>query len=79
MMVGLMLILESCWLLPPPARSFQEEVCSMINQRYVEFLPSVQSAKDLESQVQELSAGIDQLRSRIENEVRTVWRNFSLG
>ncbi|ETE72607.1 Centromere/kinetochore protein zw10-like protein, partial [Ophiophagus hannah] len=42
----------------------------MINQRYVEFLPSMQSAKDLESQVEELSAGIDQLRSRIENEVQ---------
>ncbi|KAM3830417.1 centromere/kinetochore protein zw10 homolog isoform 2-T2 [Vipera latastei] len=52
------------------AEELKEEVCSMINQRYVEFLPSVQSAKDLESQVQELSAGIDQLRSRIENEVQ---------
>ncbi|XP_039206446.1 centromere/kinetochore protein zw10 homolog [Crotalus tigris] len=52
------------------AEELKEEVCSMINQRYVEFLPSVQSAKDLESQVQELAAGIDQLRSRIENEVQ---------
>ncbi|XP_070808733.1 centromere/kinetochore protein zw10 homolog [Pituophis catenifer annectens] len=52
------------------AEELKEEVCSMINQRYVEFLPSVQSAKDLESQVEELSVGIDQLRSRIENEVQ---------
>uniref|UniRef100_A0A8C6XJL1 Centromere/kinetochore protein zw10 homolog n=1 Tax=Naja naja TaxID=35670 RepID=A0A8C6XJL1_NAJNA len=52
------------------AEDLKEEVCSMINQRYVEFLPSMQSAEDLESQVEELSAGIDQLRSRIENEVQ---------
>nr|XP_020650104.1 centromere/kinetochore protein zw10 homolog [Pogona vitticeps] len=47
-----------------------DEVCSMINQRYVEFLPSVQSAKDLESQVEELAGSIDQLKARIENEVQ---------
>ncbi|XP_063166971.1 centromere/kinetochore protein zw10 homolog [Candoia aspera] len=52
------------------AKELKEEVCSMINQRYIEFLPSVQSAKDLESQVEELSASMDQLRSRIENEVQ---------
>ncbi|XP_062995110.1 centromere/kinetochore protein zw10 homolog [Elgaria multicarinata webbii] len=48
----------------------KDEVCSMINQRYIEFLPSMQSAKDLESQVEELSGNIDQLKSRIENEVQ---------
>ncbi|XP_044312305.1 centromere/kinetochore protein zw10 homolog isoform X2 [Varanus komodoensis] len=46
------------------------EVCSMISQRYVEFLPSMQNAKELESQVEELSGNIDQLKSRIENEVQ---------
>ncbi|KAH0623348.1 hypothetical protein JD844_031587, partial [Phrynosoma platyrhinos] len=49
---------------------FQDEVCSLIHQRYVEFLPSMQSAADLESQVQELSGNIDQLKMRIENEVQ---------
>ncbi|XP_061448733.1 centromere/kinetochore protein zw10 homolog isoform X2 [Rhineura floridana] len=48
----------------------KDEVCSMINKRYVEFLPSMQSTKDLESQVEELSGNIDQLKSRIENEVQ---------
>ncbi|KAJ6653941.1 hypothetical protein lerEdw1_007573 [Lerista edwardsae] len=46
------------------------EVCRMINQRYVEFLPSMQSAKDLETQVEELSGNMDKLKSRIENEVQ---------
>lgn len=46
------------------------EVCSMINQRYVEFLPSMQSAKDLETRVQELFHNMDQLKARIENEVQ---------
>ncbi|XP_053125841.1 centromere/kinetochore protein zw10 homolog [Hemicordylus capensis] len=46
------------------------EVCSMINQRYVEFLPSMQSAEELESQVEELSGKMDQLKTRIENEVQ---------
>lgn len=41
----------------------------MINQRYVEFLPSMQSAKDLETQVEELSSNMDKLKTRIENEV----------
>ncbi|XP_042332095.1 centromere/kinetochore protein zw10 homolog [Sceloporus undulatus] len=48
----------------------KDEVCSVIHQRYVEFLPSMQSATDLESQVQELSGNIDQLKMRIENEVQ---------
>ncbi|KAJ7305262.1 hypothetical protein JRQ81_011177 [Phrynocephalus forsythii] len=48
----------------------KDEVCSMINQRYVEFLPSVQTAKDLKSQIEELSGSIDQLKARIENEVQ---------
>ncbi|XP_070621703.1 centromere/kinetochore protein zw10 homolog [Erythrolamprus reginae] len=57
-------------LLSRRAEELKEEVCSMINQRYVEFLPSVQSAKDLECQMEELSATINQLKSRIENEVQ---------
>ncbi|XP_034995595.1 centromere/kinetochore protein zw10 homolog [Zootoca vivipara] len=48
----------------------KDEVCSMVNKRYIEFLPSMQSAKDLESQVEELSGNIDQLKSRIEIEVQ---------
>uniref|UniRef100_A0A670KKI8 Centromere/kinetochore protein zw10 homolog n=1 Tax=Podarcis muralis TaxID=64176 RepID=A0A670KKI8_PODMU len=48
----------------------KDDVCSMVNKRYIEFLPSMQSAKDLESQVEELSGSIDQLKSRIEMEVQ---------
>uniref|UniRef100_H9GEQ3 Centromere/kinetochore protein zw10 homolog n=1 Tax=Anolis carolinensis TaxID=28377 RepID=H9GEQ3_ANOCA len=46
------------------------EVCNLISQRYVEFLPSMQSAADLESEVQELSGSIDRLKMQIENEVQ---------
>ncbi|XP_067326909.1 centromere/kinetochore protein zw10 homolog [Anolis sagrei] len=46
------------------------EVCSLISQRYVEFLPSMQSAVDLESEVQELTGSIDRLKMQIENEVQ---------
>ncbi|XP_050777460.1 centromere/kinetochore protein zw10 homolog [Gopherus flavomarginatus] len=46
------------------------EVCNMINKKYNEFLPSMQSAEDLVSQVDSLSGNIDLLKSRIENEVR---------
>ncbi|XP_065273523.1 centromere/kinetochore protein zw10 homolog [Emys orbicularis] len=42
----------------------------MINKKYNEFLPSMQSAEDLVSQVDSLSGNIDLLKSRIENEVR---------
>uniref|UniRef100_A0A8C3F8X1 Centromere/kinetochore protein zw10 N-terminal domain-containing protein n=1 Tax=Chrysemys picta bellii TaxID=8478 RepID=A0A8C3F8X1_CHRPI len=45
------------------------EVCNMINKKYNEFLPSMQSAEDLVSQVDSLSGNIDLLKSRIENEV----------
>ncbi|XP_050777808.1 centromere/kinetochore protein zw10 homolog [Gopherus flavomarginatus] len=48
----------------------QGEVCNMINKKYNEFLPSMQSAEDLVSQVDSLSGNIDLLKSRIENEVR---------
>lgn len=41
----------------------------MINKKYNEFLPSMQSAEDLESQVDSLSGNIGLLKSRIENEV----------
>ncbi|XP_076969007.1 centromere/kinetochore protein zw10 homolog [Tamandua tetradactyla] len=46
------------------------EVCSMISKKYNEFLPSMQSAQDLVTQVDKLSEDIDQLKSRIESEVR---------
>lgn len=50
----------------------QGEVCSMISKKYSEFLPSMQSAQDLVTQVDKLSDDIDQLKSRIESEVRIV-------
>lgn len=46
------------------------EVCSMISKKYSEFLPSMQSAQDLVTQVDKLSHDIDQLKSTIESEVR---------
>uniref|UniRef100_A0A5F9D4V7 Centromere/kinetochore protein zw10 homolog n=1 Tax=Oryctolagus cuniculus TaxID=9986 RepID=A0A5F9D4V7_RABIT len=46
------------------------EVCNMISKKYSEFLPSMQSAQDLVTQVDKLSDDIDQLKSRIESEVR---------
>ncbi|XP_074832958.1 centromere/kinetochore protein zw10 homolog isoform X1 [Carettochelys insculpta] len=46
------------------------EVCNMINKKYNEFLPSMQSAEDLVSQVDSLCSNIDLLKSRIENEVQ---------
>nr|XP_006133681.1 centromere/kinetochore protein zw10 homolog [Pelodiscus sinensis] len=42
----------------------------MINKKYNEFLPSMESAEDLVSQVDRLCSDIDLLRSRIENEVQ---------
>lgn len=42
----------------------------MISKKYSEFLPSMQSAQDLVSQVDKLSDDIDLLKSRIESEVR---------
>lgn len=46
------------------------EVCSLISKKYSEFLPSMQNAQDLVTQVDKLSDDIDQLKSRIEREVR---------
>uniref|UniRef100_A0A8C0QVS5 Zw10 kinetochore protein n=1 Tax=Canis lupus dingo TaxID=286419 RepID=A0A8C0QVS5_CANLU len=46
------------------------EVCTMISKKYSEFLPSMQSAQDLVTQVDKLSEDIDLLKSRIESEVR---------
>uniref|UniRef100_A0A8C2P261 Centromere/kinetochore protein zw10 homolog n=1 Tax=Capra hircus TaxID=9925 RepID=A0A8C2P261_CAPHI len=46
------------------------EVCSMISKKYSEFLPSMQSAQDLVTQVDKLSDDIGLLKSRIESEVR---------
>ncbi|NXT80866.1 ZW10 protein, partial [Zapornia atra] len=48
----------------------QGEVCNMINKKYNEFLPSMQSAEDLVSQVDGLASNIDLLRAGIENEVQ---------
>lgn len=47
----------------------QGEVCNMINKKYNEFLPSMQSAEDLVLQVDGLSSNIDLLKAGIENEV----------
>ncbi|XP_008944284.1 PREDICTED: centromere/kinetochore protein zw10 homolog, partial [Merops nubicus] len=46
------------------------EVCNMINKKYDEFLPSMQSAEELVSQVDGLTSNIDLLKAGIENEVR---------
>nr|XP_054295201.1 centromere/kinetochore protein zw10 homolog isoform X3 [Pongo pygmaeus] len=46
------------------------EVCNMISKKYSEFLPSMQSAQGLITQVDKLSEDIDLLKSRIESEVR---------
>ncbi|XP_008830970.1 centromere/kinetochore protein zw10 homolog isoform X1 [Nannospalax galili] len=46
------------------------EVCNVISKKYSEFLPSMQSAQDLVTQVDQLSNDIDLLKSRIESEVR---------
>ncbi|NXK63888.1 ZW10 protein, partial [Sylvietta virens] len=48
----------------------QGEVCTMINKKYCEFLPSVQSAEDLVAQVEGLAGNIDLLKAGIENEVQ---------
>uniref|UniRef100_A0A8D0H0J3 Centromere/kinetochore protein zw10 homolog n=1 Tax=Sphenodon punctatus TaxID=8508 RepID=A0A8D0H0J3_SPHPU len=50
--------------------SISGEVCNMMNKKYNEFLPSMQSAEDLVSQVDCLSNNIDLLKSTIENEVQ---------
>lgn len=44
----------------------------MISKKYSEFLPSMQSAQDLITQVDKLSDDIDLLKSRIESEVRRI-------
>ncbi|NXN09957.1 ZW10 protein, partial [Indicator maculatus] len=46
------------------------EVCNMINKKYSEFLPSMQSAEELVSQVEGLTSSIDLLKAGIENEVQ---------
>ncbi|XP_078538480.1 centromere/kinetochore protein zw10 homolog isoform X3 [Lissotriton helveticus] len=45
------------------------EVSEFITNKYDEFLPSMQSTEDLVFQVDGLSTDVDQLKSRIENEV----------
>ncbi|XP_053307555.1 centromere/kinetochore protein zw10 homolog [Spea bombifrons] len=47
------------------------EVCDLINKKYDEFLPSMQSAEDLVRQVHGLVGDVDVLKSRIENEVQS--------
>ncbi|NXR16451.1 ZW10 protein, partial [Cinclus mexicanus] len=46
------------------------EVCTMINKKYTDFLPSVRGAEDLVAQVEGLASNIDQLKAHIENEVQ---------
>ncbi|NXD86981.1 ZW10 protein, partial [Halcyon senegalensis] len=46
------------------------EVCNMITKKYGEFLPSMQSAEDLVSQVEGLSSNIDLLKAGIETEIQ---------
>ncbi|NXU94023.1 ZW10 protein, partial [Xiphorhynchus elegans] len=46
------------------------EVCNMINKKYSEFLPSMQSAEELVAQVDGLSSNIDVLRTDIESKVQ---------
>ncbi|KAM5140638.1 centromere/kinetochore protein zw10 homolog [Mantella aurantiaca] len=46
------------------------EVYDMINKKYDEFLPSMQSAEDLVTQVNNLNKDVDLLKLRIENEVQ---------
>ncbi|NXT00652.1 ZW10 protein, partial [Jacana jacana] len=48
----------------------QGEVCNMINKKYSEFLPSMESAEDLVSKVDGLASNIDLLKAGIENEVQ---------
>ncbi|XP_017378791.1 centromere/kinetochore protein zw10 homolog isoform X2 [Cebus imitator] len=53
------------------------EVCSMISKKYSEFLPSMQSAQDLITQVDKLSEDIDLLKSRIESEFSTAIEEYN--
>ncbi|NWV01790.1 ZW10 protein, partial [Upupa epops] len=46
------------------------EVCTMINKKYHEFLPSLRSAEELVAQVDGLSSSIDLLKDGIEREVQ---------
>ncbi|XP_065508090.1 centromere/kinetochore protein zw10 homolog isoform X2 [Caloenas nicobarica] len=46
------------------------EVCTVINKKYSEFLPSMQSAQELLAQVDGLAGNIDLLRAGIESEVQ---------
>ncbi|NXT22138.1 ZW10 protein, partial [Syrrhaptes paradoxus] len=46
------------------------EVCNVINKKYNEFLPSMESAQELVAQVEGLSSNIDLLKAGIENEVQ---------
>ncbi|CAH2320133.1 centromere kinetochore zw10 homolog [Pelobates cultripes] len=47
------------------------EVCDLINKKYDEFLPSMQSAEDLVKQVHGLASDVDLLKSQIENDVQS--------
>ncbi|XP_068023838.1 centromere/kinetochore protein zw10 homolog isoform X2 [Melanerpes formicivorus] len=46
------------------------EVCNMINKKYNEFLPSMQSAEELVARVEALSGSVELLKAGIENEVQ---------
>ncbi|XP_069001902.1 centromere/kinetochore protein zw10 homolog isoform X1 [Embiotoca jacksoni] len=48
----------------------KEEVCDMINKKYVDFLPSLQGYEELMQQVDTVSKEMDDLKTYIESEVR---------
>uniref|UniRef100_A0A3Q3XAX4 Centromere/kinetochore protein zw10 homolog n=1 Tax=Mola mola TaxID=94237 RepID=A0A3Q3XAX4_MOLML len=48
----------------------KEELCNMINKRYVDFLPSLHGSKELMVQVDEVSKEMDVLKNCIENEMQ---------
>ncbi|XP_060792114.1 centromere/kinetochore protein zw10 homolog [Neoarius graeffei] len=48
----------------------KEEISDMINKKYSEFLPSMESAEELMDQVETVSKDIDLLKSCIDNEVQ---------
>ncbi|XP_033834174.1 centromere/kinetochore protein zw10 homolog [Periophthalmus magnuspinnatus] len=51
-------------------RDTKEEVCSVMNSRYNDFLPSLQSSEELIEQVQEVSREMDVLKNCIDIEVQ---------
>ncbi|NWI37800.1 ZW10 protein, partial [Picathartes gymnocephalus] len=46
------------------------EVCTVLNKKYIEFLPEIQNTEELVAQVEGLTSNIDLLKAGIENEVQ---------